>query len=88
MFEQVGYAAAALPEPLSIVLVRNPANEHDTNAVEVHQPAVGMLGHLPRDIAARVAPWLDAGHLLRVGVASVLVMPGEEDNPVPDDLVW
>ena len=68
-------------EPLPIVLRRNPDNEHDANAVEVHSPAVGMLGHLPRDIAARVAPWLDAGHKLRVGVASVLVMPGSEDNP-------
>ncbi len=81
-FFQIGYAAAALPEPLPIVLIRNPDNPHDTNAVEVHQPSIGgMLGHLPRDIAARVAPWLDAGHKLRVGVASVLVMPGSEDNP-------
>ena len=81
-FFQIGYAAAALPEPLPIVLIRNPSNEHDTNAVEVHQPSVGgMLGHLPRDMAARVAPWLDAGNDLRVGVASVLVMPGQEDNP-------
>ena len=68
-------------EPLPIVLTRNPDNEHDANAVEIHSPSVGMLGHLPRDVAARVAPWLDAGHLMRAGVASVLVVPGHEDQP-------
>lgn len=45
-------------------LEREPDNEYDPNAVKVmavHPNGDIELGHLPRDVAARVAPELDAG---------------------------
>lgn len=51
-------------EGLAVVLVRRPTNPHDPNAIEVHVPAIGddgMVGHLPRDRAAELAPSLDGG---------------------------
>ena len=51
-------------EPLSVVLRRNPNNEHDANAIEVHVPALGdegMIGHIKADHAAILAPMMDAG---------------------------
>jgi hypothetical protein len=40
-------------------LRRDPANAHDPNAIEVHAGA--LLGFVPREVAAEVAPALDAG---------------------------
>lgn len=68
-------------ERLPIVLRRNPANQYDANAIEVHQPAVGMLGHLPKELAAELAPLMDAGTIVAAEVAAVRVMPGHEDRP-------
>jgi len=68
-------------EPLPVILKRNPDNPYDSNAIEVHSPQIGMLGHVPRDVAARWAADLDAGQKFRTGVAAVLVSPGHEDNP-------
>jgi hypothetical protein len=48
-------------EPLTVLLLREPLNQHDENAVAVHVPAVGIVGHLARELAAQVAPLLDAG---------------------------
>jgi len=50
--------ASAPGRPLE--LRRDPANPHDANAVEV-LAAGRQLGFVPREIAARVAPDLDAG---------------------------
>jgi hypothetical protein len=43
-------------------LRRDPANEHDPNAIQVH-PADGgaQVGWVPRELAAELAPELDAG---------------------------
>ncbi len=72
-------------EPLVVILVRNPANAYDANAIEVHVPALGedlaMLGHLTRPIAARLAPDIDAGNDWRAAVVSVLIDPDHLDNP-------
>jgi hypothetical protein len=45
-----------------LVLRRDPANEHDPNAIQVH-PADGeaQVGWVPRELAAELAPQLDAG---------------------------
>jgi hypothetical protein len=54
----------AQDEPLPVVLIRRPENPHDANAVEVHVPALGtqgMIGHLSRENAAKIAPLLDEG---------------------------
>ena len=52
--------AAAPGSPL--VLARDPGNEHDANAVAVHLALTAeQLGWVPRELAAVLAPSLDAG---------------------------
>ncbi len=68
-------------EPLPCTLVRNPENEHDTNAIEVHVEGVGMLGHLPAGLAARFAPNLDCGQVWVTEIRKVLVHPDYPDRP-------
>jgi len=71
-------------EPLAVVLIRNPKNGYDGNAIEVHVPALGdngMVGHLTRPIAARMAPEMDAGVVWSAEVESVLIDPDHLDRP-------
>lgn len=71
-------------ELTTVVLIRNPKNQYDTNAIEVHVPALGehgMIGHLERPIAARMAPEMDAGAQFVAGVESVLINPNHPDRP-------
>lgn len=72
-------------EPLAAVFIRNPDNPHDANAVELHVPGLGeahaMIGHIPANKAARLAPSLDAGDKYRVGIGSVLIDPQHPDRP-------
>lgn len=79
-------------EMMTAVLVRNPANEYDANAIEVHIPALGpdpegMIGHVPKEIAARLAPEMDAaerGETNRrwmAGVAGIRQWPNIPDQP-------
>lgn len=72
-------------EPLVAILIRNPDNQFDANAVEVHVPALGeeyaMIGHLTRPVAARLAPELDSGINWMAEVESVLINPEHLDRP-------
>jgi hypothetical protein len=72
-------------EQLAVVLVRNPANRFDKNAIEVHVPALGtdmaMIGHVPRDIAARLAPLLDQGVRFHTHISDVRINPAHMDRP-------
>lgn len=81
----VSVDAEAKGERLTAVLVRNPANPHDHNAVEVHVPALGaemaMIGHVSRDNAARLAPLLDQGVRFVVEVAGARIHPDHLDKP-------
>lgn len=73
-----------LDEPLTVVLIRNPKNEYDKNAIEVHVPSLGdkgMIGHLTRPIAQRMAPEMDAGVVWSADVESVLIDPDHLDRP-------
>ena len=45
----------------SLTLRRDPANEHDPYAIAVHLAGGGQLGWVPREVAAQLAPELDAG---------------------------
>ena len=45
----------------ALALSRDPANAHDPNAIAVQTPAGAQVGFVPRDLAARLAPELDAG---------------------------
>ncbi len=49
-------------------LVRDPENTHDRNAIQIHWRNERMLGHIPRTVAADVAPLLDAGAAARAYV--------------------
>ena len=51
-------------------LIRRPDNPHDPHAVEVWIRSGRLqLGHLPRHIAAKMAPALDGGAMFRAYVA-------------------
>ena len=45
----------------ALELRRDPNNEHDPNAIAVHVPGGAQLGWVPREIAAELAPEMDAG---------------------------
>jgi HIRAN domain len=58
--EALGADAVAPGRPLT--LRRDAHNEHDPNAIAVHAPDGGdQIGWVPRDLAAELAPDLDAG---------------------------
>lgn len=72
-------------EPLAAVLVREPDNTHDPNAVAVHVPALGddwaHIGYIMRPVAERLAPEMDAGAEWSGEVVSVLINPEFLDRP-------
>lgn len=73
-----------LPEGPVALLVRNPDNEYDANAIEVHLPMLGrrqFIGHIPKELAARWAPRLDAGYTAVAAVSAVPVTPNHIDRP-------
>lgn len=72
------------PEPLPAVLIRNPNNEFDANAIEVHVPALGnqgMIGHVPRTVAERLAPLIDGGEQWQASITMVQINPDHPNNP-------
>lgn len=69
-----------------VSLVRNPDNPYDSNAVEVRHTGY-MLGHLPKDVAAKVAPRLDAGVEIRATIFGVRISPDNPNNPGLDILL-
>ena len=72
-------------EALSCVLIRNPDNPFDSNAIEIHVPALGkddsMIGHITKSMAARLAPELDAGTRWQGWVSAVKIHPEHLDRP-------
>ncbi len=74
-------------EGIAAVLIRDPDNAYDVNAVQVHVPAIGRVGSLPRTLAARVAPSMDAGDPWTAEVVGVRINPDHEDRPGVDVLV-
>src|SRR5690606_12439273 len=78
------YSSTDEMEPLPALLVRNPDNEHDPNAIEVHVPLMGsesMVGHLPRNVSSRLAPLMDADEPWEVEVTMVAVHADNPHNP-------
>lgn len=80
----LGWSGSGVSE-VPVLFVRRPDNAFDANAIEVHVPSLGrgrsMIGHVPRDLAERVAPSLDRGDRWDARVASVLVQPEHSDRP-------
>lgn len=67
-------------------LVRNPGNKYDKNAIEVHHQGA-MLGHLPKEVAARVAPLIDQGYRYVSTIWQVRVSMDNPNNPGLDILI-
>lgn len=62
----------ASPEGPSALLIRNPDNPHDSNAIEVHVPALGhYVGHVARELAAEWSPRLKADEHYQASVTGV-----------------
>jgi hypothetical protein len=55
--------SAAVEPGAPLVLRRNPENPHDPHAIAVHESGAAgeQVGWVPKDLAARIAPELDAG---------------------------
>ena len=68
------------PVPIKAVLRRDPANPHDSNAVAVLVDG-DHLGHIPANMAARLAPLLDAGEVWSCEVTDVVTDPNRPANP-------
>ena len=71
-------------QPVSLVLIRDPDNPHDSNAIQVHCPDLGrqsMIGHINRHLAAVIAPRMDAGQQYEAHVVSVNIRPDKPDQP-------
>lgn len=77
----------SLPDDVQGLLVRNPANPYDRDAIEVHVVNDGltsnMVGHLPAKdgTAGRLAPFLDAGFMPKDVVVMKQVDPEHPRNP-------
>lgn len=81
-------AAWVAGECLAAVLVRNQRNEYDPNAVEIHVPSVGMVGHMPAHLAARAAPHMDSGVTFAAEVVGVAFDDLHPDKPGLEVRVW
>lgn len=65
-----------------IELRRNPHNQYDSNAIEVRLSSTDeMLGHLPKELAKRIAPDMDEGVSWEAGIVSVDIHPDHRDRP-------
>lgn len=48
----------------SLLFIRNPDNEYDSNAIEIYWNGNNHIGHINRDFAADLAPKMDNGAVL------------------------
>lgn len=80
-----------MPESLAVVIRRNPENRFDANACEVHVPAIGedgMIGHLPRDVAASLARFVDNGGKVGAALTGIFIAHHAPDNYGISVAVW
>ena len=68
-------------ESLPAILIRDPDNAYDANAIEVHSPAVGRIGSVPRHHAEWLAPLLDGEERWAAEIDFVAVDPDHPDRP-------
>lgn len=62
-------------------LVREKSNPHDVNAIAVEVPEIGRIGHVPRSVAEKLAPLIDAGETWTCVIGAVLIHPDHTDRP-------
>lgn len=69
-------------EWLAAVLRRDPSNEYDRNAIEVHVPAgSGHCGFVPGQLAKILAPMLDGGTVVTAHAVEVRIHSDSPDRP-------
>ena len=51
------------PDIRWFALVREPDNQHDSNAIRVALFGEFFMGYIPKDVAAQLAPLMDSGRL-------------------------
>lgn len=73
--------AAKEGKRLEARLLREPDNKHDGNAIVVKVPEIGNVGHVPRGLAAKLAPHMDAGEQWACEIGAVLIHPDHLDRP-------
>lgn len=83
-FQDLKYSSVASDK--FVQLVRNPENKFDKNAIEVRHRGA-MLGHLPKKVAARIAPLMDQGYRYVACIWQVRMSPDNPNNPGLDILV-
>lgn len=54
----------------SVLLIREPTNEHDANAIRVDNVRSEKIGHIPRQVAAKLAPFMDSKDLFIEGLCT------------------
>ncbi len=65
----------------AVGLVREPENAHDRNAVRVENLTGRQLGHVPRRVAAWLAPLMDHQKVKPIGLVSEVGSAGHGDSP-------
>lgn len=73
-------------EGVPVYLVRNPENPYDSNAIQVRL-GDEMLGHLAKEVAARLAPEMDNGAEWWATLYQVRVSPENPNNPGVDIVI-
>jgi hypothetical protein len=68
-------------EGVTVLLLREPNNPADTNAISIEVPGLGRIGHVPRMLAAELAPRMDAGERLQAAVVAIRIREDHEDRP-------
>lgn len=81
LVEQARGHGAEMP---TVVLVREPDNRYDPNAVRVDVPGVAPIGHIPRRHAVKLAQLLDGGGRYTAGVVNVRIHPDAPEQPGVD----
>lgn len=83
--ERINFIAEQRGERVPVVFLREPDNPHDANCVAIHCPALGetmgLLGKIPRGVAARLAPELDDGQHWQGEVAFIRIDNQHLNNP-------
>ncbi|KAI1304821.1 SNF2 family N-terminal domain-containing protein [Xylaria venustula] len=64
----VRYYNAIITPGESILCRREPGNQYDRNAVRVDNVLGSQIGHLPRTLVTRLAPYIDKGEIVLDGV--------------------
>lgn len=63
-----------------VMLCREPQNQYDTNALRVDNVQRKQIGHIPRQVAAKLSTYLDEGSVFLIG--RLAGAPGEYECPI------